>query len=131
MDFGSGWGAMPPPEPLEDPDAAAAIAAGTTTTTTIAAVVEQQQDQDASRARPSPGAGFEGSFSGGQPGECVASSRDQSATIADSLVPSGLPEACSPSLPPNTGADDYDLWGSPTPTTLDENVAGAHDVAPA
>ncbi|KAJ6442964.1 S-adenosylmethionine-dependent methyltransferase-like protein [Purpureocillium lavendulum] len=101
-DFGSGWGAMPPPEPLEDPGPATGA-----------------QDEDAS---PHPGARFDESSPTGHGAAGAASSLDQSATMADSTVPSGLPEAASPSFPPVTG-EDYDLWGSPPPGPSDENTA--------
>ena len=112
-DYGSGWGAMPPPEPLQESAAAAAVPRGTTTTTATTA------------AGRLPGVGFEASSLGGQDGEGAASSLDRPATTAGSGDASGLPEASSSPVPPGTGDDDYDLWGSPPPATLDENEAGA------
>ncbi len=112
-DYGSGWGAMPPPEPLQESAAAAAVPRGTTTTTATTA------------AGRLPGASFEASSLGGQDGEGAASSLDRPATTAGSGDASGLPEASSSPVPPGTGDDDYDLWGSPPPATLDENEAGA------
>lgn len=114
-DYGSGWGAMPPPEPLQESAAAAALPGGTTTTTTTATTA----------AGRLPGAGFEASSLGGQDGEGAASSLNRPATTAGSGDASGLPEASSSPVPPGTGDDDYDLWGSPPPATLDENEAGA------
>ena len=112
-DYGSGWGDMPPPEPLQESAAAAAVPGGTTTTTATTA------------AGRLPDAGFEVSSLGGQDGEGAASSLNRPATTAGSGDASGLPEASSSPAPPFTGDDDYDLWGSPSPGTLDENEAGA------